>query len=175
LAKLVIYEEIYGEETIFEDFELSTHRILIGSSEDNNLVLDIPDIDPTHASLEFRNEHWVIQDLGGPGGTVLNGEQVDRPLTLHHNDLIELNSIKMRFHLQEEVAEVAEEEEEDETDETPPLPDTVKKVKPEAVISGRVWFSTVAVMTIGVLFVIAILFAVADYLDLLSIADLFSF
>ncbi|MCB0225491.1 MAG: FHA domain-containing protein, partial [Anaerolineae bacterium] len=62
MAKLVIYEEIEGAETIFEDFQLSAHRILIGSSEDNNLVLDIPDIDPTHASLEFRNDHWVIQD-----------------------------------------------------------------------------------------------------------------
>ena len=173
MAKLVIYEEIYGEETIFEDFELTSHRILIGSSEDNNLVLDIPDIDPTHASLEFRNEHWVIQDLGGPGGTVLNGQQVDRPLTLHHNDLIELNTIKMRFHLKEEVVEVAEDK--DEVDETPPLPDTVKKAKQEVVISGRVWFSTVAVMTIGVIFVIAILFAVADYLDLIHIGDLLPF
>ncbi|MCB0156299.1 MAG: FHA domain-containing protein [Anaerolineae bacterium] len=173
MAKLVIYEEIEGAETIFEDFQLSAHRILIGSSEDNNLVLDIPDIDPTHASLEFRNDHWVIQDLGGPGGTVLNGRQVDGPLTLHHNDLIELNTIKMRFYLEETVEATDTQQMAAHTAEPHPQP-KAKPAKQEVVISGRVWFGTVAMMTIGVIVVIVILLAVADYLDLLSIADLLS-
>ena len=171
MAKLVIYEEIDGEETIFEDFDLASHRILIGSSEDNNLVLDIPDIDPTHASLEFRNEHWVIQDLGGPGGTVLNGQQVDGPLMLHHNDLIELNTIKIRFYEEDPAPNAVKAE----VEKHPPQSEERNGSKQEVVISGRIWFGTVAGMTMIVIFAIVLIFVAADYFNLLNLADLLPF
>ena len=61
MAKLVIYQDIEDdEEPILDDFELVTQRLLIGSGLDNDLVLDAPNIDPTHASMEFRNEYWVL-------------------------------------------------------------------------------------------------------------------
>ena len=44
MAKLVIYQDVAGTESIFEDFELTTNRILIGSGSDNHLVLDSPDV-----------------------------------------------------------------------------------------------------------------------------------
>ena len=164
MAKLVIYEALDSEETIFEDFELSSHRIVIGSSEDSHLVLDMPDIDPAHASLELRNDQWVIQDLGGPGGTVLNGLQIDGPHHLEHNDLIELNSLKMRFY-------------EIETVTTPErvLPSVNNEAEVAAPIKGRVWFSAVAGITLAIIFAIVLMLVVADYLDLLKISDLIPF
>jgi hypothetical protein len=165
LAKLVIYEDLEGEETIFEDFELSTHRILIGSSEDNNLVLDMPDIDPTHASMELRNDHWVIQDLGGPGGTMVNNEQVDGPHRLHHNDLIELNSLKMRFYENDLTGgEVDSHLLEDDFFE--------EDFAPEVVVSGRIWFGTIAGITLVVIFIILLTLVVLDYFSVLKIIDL---
>ena len=164
MAKLVIYEELEGEETIFEDFELSSQRILIGSSEDNNLVLDMQDIDPTHASLEFRNDHWVIQDLGGPGGTFVNGNYVDGPYLLQHNDLIELQTIKMRF-FDDEVVIIEDEPE------TIPV-EIGEEFKQEVHVSGRVWFGTIAGMTIAIIFLIILLFIVLDFLNILKLVDL---
>lgn len=169
MAKLVIYEELEGEETIFEDFELSAHRIIIGSSEDCNLILDMPEVDLSHASLEFRNDHWVIQDLGGPGGTVLNGEIVDGPRRLKDNDLIELQSVKIRFLERKEAVNTDEEDTAILDEMTPPPP------QPRKSISGRVWFGTIAGVTLIVIFAIVLLLVIADYLNLLRIADLIPF
>jgi pSer/pThr/pTyr-binding forkhead associated (FHA) protein len=161
VAKLVIYEEVEDTETIFEDFELSVNRILIGSGQDNHLVLDVPEIDPAHVSLELRHDHWILQDLGGPGGTLVNHKAIDGPYHLQHNDLIELGGVKLRFQEDDfeeaETEEVATEEESSDDEEH---------------ISGRVWFATVAGGTLAAIFIILLLLIIADYLGLLKIADL---
>ena len=161
MAKLIIYQDVAGTESIFEDFELTTNRILIGSGSDNHLVLDSPDVDSAHASLELRNDSWIIQDLGGPGGTRVNQTQIEGPYRLHDDDLIELAGIKLRFFDDEwETAseEVLEEEEEPKDS--------------SSHISGRVWFATLAGGTVAVIFIILFLLIVADMLGVLSIADL---
>jgi hypothetical protein len=160
LAKLIIYEEIEGSETIFETFDLSASRILIGSDPDNHLILEAPEIDPSHASLELRESYWVIQDLGGPHGTDVNGQQIQGPCRLHHLDLIELGQVKMKF--QEFEAEPEPEA----------GPASTAAHASEKHISGRVWFATIAAGTIGLLVVIAILLAVAHYLGVINITDL---
>ena len=158
MAKLVIYEEFEDEETIIEDFDLSTQRILIGSGSDNELVLETPDVDPTHASLELRHERWVLQDLGGPNGTEVNGQEIDGPYHLHHDDLIELGNVKIRFQDPEAEAQVEP---------------TAEEALPEEVhISGRVWFAAIAGGTVAIIFIILFLLVVADYLGVLKIADL---
>nr|BAL57558.1 FHA domain-containing protein [uncultured Chloroflexota bacterium] len=156
MAKLIIYEDLNDTETIFEDFELVTSRILIGSSHDNHLVLDTPEVDPTHASLELRDEHWVLQDLGGPGGTVVNGQHIAGPYRLKDGDLIELGGVKMRFQADEPTVE------------TEPVPAEVH-------LSGRVWFATIAGGTLAIIFIILLLLIIADYLGFLRIVDLIPF
>ena len=161
MAKLIIYEEVVDEETIFEDFELLINRILIGSSSDNQLVLEAPDIDPTHASLELRHDHWILQDLGGPGGTVVNGVTIAGPYYLQHDDLIELGSVKLRFRDIEPEVEV-EHEPQEET--IPPDAGTPP--------SGRVWFAKVASGTAAIIFMLLLILIVAHYFGLLNVADL---
>jgi pSer/pThr/pTyr-binding forkhead associated (FHA) protein len=160
VAKLVIYEEVEGEETIFEDFELSTNRILIGSGSDNHLILDAPDIDPAHASLELRNDDWILQDLGGPGGTLVNGQSIDGPYRLQNNDFIELGTIKLRF----QADQFELEEEGSAEEETSP--------EDEEHISGRVWFAAIAGGTLAAIFIILLLLIIADFLGILKISDL---
>jgi len=161
LAKLIIYEEVVDEETIFEDFELLINRILIGSSSDNQLVLEAPDIDPTHASLELRHDHWILQDLGGPGGTVVNGITIAGPYYLQHGDLIELGSVKLRFRdIEPEVEVEPEPQEETIPPDAGPHP------------SGRIWFAKVASVTVAIIFMLLLILIVAHYFGLLNMADL---
>ncbi len=163
MARLVIYEEMDTDDTVFETFELTSSRILIGSDHDNHLVLDMPEIDSTHASLELRDNHWFLQDLGGPGGTAVNGQEIEGPYMLRNGDVIELSFIKMRFENNErgvtrDFPREAPAEETKPTTERPP--------------SGRLWFAGLAMLTVGTIIVILILMAVAHYLGLISIGDL---
>ena len=162
MAKLIIYEEIEGAETVFEDFELSVNNILVGSGPDNHLVLDAPDIDSIHVSLELRHEHWILQDLGGPGGTLVNQNSIEGPYRLEHNDLIELGQIKLRF-VDDEWDMAATEADTEEAQ--------AEKKGSEA-ISGRIWFVTLAGGTIAVIFIILLLLIVADFLGVIEITDL---
>jgi pSer/pThr/pTyr-binding forkhead associated (FHA) protein len=159
VAKLVIYQNVAGTESIFEDFELTTNRILIGSGPDNHLVLDSPDIDSAHASLELRSDCWILQDLGGPDGTRVNDSKIDGPYWLQDNDLIELASIKLRF-LDDNAEPAPQELAEEKTQEN------------DTPISGRIWFATLAGGTVAVIFIILFLLIVADILGVLSISDL---
>lgn len=160
MAKLIIYEEINGAETVFEMFELSVSRILIGSDPDNHLILEAPEIDAAHASLELRNNAWVLQDLGGPGGTHVNGQRIEGPRPLHHHDLIGLGQIKIQFH---------EYDNELKAEDRPPMAtNSPGEVHP----SGHIWFATIAGGTIALIFVILLLLVVADILGVIKIADL---
>ena len=87
MAKLFIYQLIDGTETPVEDFELVTQRLLIGSGPDNDLVLDLAEVEPIHASMELRNEYWVLQDMGGPGGTAVNGVEIAGPFRLQRHPI----------------------------------------------------------------------------------------
>lgn len=162
MAKLIIYEEIEGADTIFETFDLLVERILIGSDPDNHLILEAPEIDPTHASLELRDNIWILQDLGGPGGTGVNGRLIEGPYRLQHRDLIELGQIKMQFQQFEQEPEPEPE----------PAPPPARRRARDAHVSGRAWFAVISVGTIALIVVILILLAVAHYLEVINVTYL---
>ena len=163
MAKLIIYEEFDEEETIIEDFDLIAQRILIGSGPDNGLVLEAIDVAPAHASLELRHEQWVLQDLGSPTGTHVNGRAVEGPLHLHDNDLIALGSVKIRFHDDETTEEIEIVEVED---------DLLPESEDEVHIKGRVWFAAIAGTTLAIIFIILLVLIVADFLGVLRLSNL---
>jgi len=153
MAKLVIFEDYDNEEDIIEDFDLTTlQQALIGSGPDNDLVLEADDVDPIHASLELRQDDWVLQDLGGPGGTVVNGQTIAGPYRLQPDDLIEMGVVKMRF-------------EQD-------TPSAAASKEKSTEMSGRMWFATVAGFTLAFILVIVILLSFAHYLQVINITDL---
>ena len=131
----------------FETFLLQENRITIGSDDDNHLILESPDVDLMHASLELReNLHWFLQDLGGASGTGVNGYLIEGPYMLHHNDVIELGVIKLRFQTDDERGITEEFPMQDEADvaEVDSGPN-VKAAQPDidGEMSGRVWFTGV--------------------------------
>lgn len=165
MAKLFIYQLIDGTETPVEDFELVTQRLLIGSGPDNDLVLDLAEVEPIHASMELRNEYWVLQDMGGPGGTAVNGVEIAGPFRLHHGDVIELGTtIRLKF--QDSAAATSEDIQ---SGAAVPVADDEPVQAP---MRGRVWFAGVAGVTLAIIFIIVFLLIVADYLDLIQITDL---
>jgi len=60
------------------------------------ILLD-EDVDSAHASIEARGDRWILQDLGAPGGTWVNEEEVTTPRRLFGGDMIRLNQVVMKF------------------------------------------------------------------------------
>ena len=176
MAKLIIYEEIDGTDTVFETFLLQENRITIGSDDDNHLILESPDVDLMHASLELReNLHWFLQDLGGASGTGVNGYLIEGPYMLHHNDVIELGVIKLRFQTDDERGITEEFPMQDEADvaEVDSGPN-VKAAQPDidGEMSGRVWFTGLAIITSVVICLILMLFTAGHLSGVMDIMDL---
>jgi pSer/pThr/pTyr-binding forkhead associated (FHA) protein len=170
LAKLIIFEESNHADAVFEAYELSEDSVLIGADRDNHLVLQSPDVDSTHASLQLRDNHWYLQDLGGPGGTSVNGQLIEGPRMLHHNDIIDLGPVKMRFHHAERGV----------TREVPrphvtPIVEEPIDEEEEVYGSGRVWFAKMAGLTTIIIFAILALLLLAYLFGLLTVSDLIPF
>ena len=166
MARLIIFQD-EANNTIFEAFSLEENRIIIGSDRDNQLILDVLHIDPMHASLELRDNHWFLQDLGGPGGTSINGQLIEGPQMLHHNDIIELGPVRLQFQLEDERGITQNSPTQvDETEEVTAEPD-------ESVhMSGRVWFAGLAAATIAIIFVILMVIVAAHMFGLINIQNL---
>ncbi|MEM7032830.1 MAG: FHA domain-containing protein [Chloroflexota bacterium] len=71
-----------------EVISLPVKRIVVGRSNESTLLLPDASVDLTHASLEYRVDRWILQDLGAPGGTWLNDEEVDKPCRVFDGDII---------------------------------------------------------------------------------------
>jgi hypothetical protein len=53
-------------------------ELLIGRASDCDIVLSEGSVSRRHARLVFRDETWVIHDLGSTNGTIVNGARVGR-------------------------------------------------------------------------------------------------
>lgn len=76
-----------------EAINLQMRRIVVGRSNESTLLLPDESVDLTHASLEDRGNRWILQDLGAPGGTWLNDEEVDKPCRIFDGDVIQFGSV----------------------------------------------------------------------------------
>jgi hypothetical protein len=93
MAKLIVHSGTRAGQEI----ELKEHSLIIGSSPDNQILLTDPGINPSHASLDFRNERWVLQDLGSPGGTLVNNEPVEGTYRLSEGELIQVAGVELEI------------------------------------------------------------------------------
>ncbi|UCD84976.1 MAG: tetratricopeptide repeat protein [Deltaproteobacteria bacterium] len=80
-----------------ESFPLGGDEFTIGQGEENNLVLSDPSISPSHAVIRAERESFVIRDLSGTGGTLVNGDPVSEERTLEMGDIIKIGSHELRF------------------------------------------------------------------------------
>ncbi|GAB4439914.1 MAG: hypothetical protein Kow0031_21810 [Anaerolineae bacterium] len=173
MARLIIYEEINGADTVYETYYLQENRVIIGSDDDNQLILESPDVEPMHASLELReNHHWYLQDLGGMGGTGVNGQLIAGPYMLRHNDVIEVGFVKMRFQVDDERG-VTEEYVADNPAHAEAAPEAyTETARSPQQPSGRIWFAGLAFATAVVIFLILLVFFAGHILGLINMMDL---
>lgn len=65
--------------------------ITIGRAEDCEVVVrGSSSVAKQHARLVYREGRVVVVDLGGPGGTFINGQPVKRPTVLKHGDVMRI-------------------------------------------------------------------------------------
>lgn len=76
-----------------------TRRITsIGSSVNNDIVLKVAGVDPSHALIQFDGTHFTFQNISAAGSTKINGKKTRRE-QLTHKALVELGQAQLIFHL----------------------------------------------------------------------------
>lgn len=88
------------------EFSLAQEAMIIGRSDQSDIVIDAPVVSRRHARIVWRDAKHYIEDLGSSNGTFLNGQQVQEARPLAAGDEIALgHSVRLRFTAPEAVGE----------------------------------------------------------------------
>lgn len=71
-------------------YPLQQDRLILGSSEQADIVIPVESVDPQHASLTFEGQRLILADLDSRGGTFRNGQRLLAPLQVFPGDRIGL-------------------------------------------------------------------------------------
>lgn len=69
----------------------------IGRSEQNDVVLNDPEVSGQHARIYKEGSAYVLEDMRSSNGTYLNGERINAPVRLVNGVFIKLGGVKMQF------------------------------------------------------------------------------
>jgi hypothetical protein len=75
-----------------EQFTFTKNTIALGRRDDNDVVINDPQISRRHASLTWEEGTFVLRDLGSANGTFLNAVGITEPHVLREGDAIGLGS-----------------------------------------------------------------------------------
>ena len=78
-------------------FNLNGDRVIVGSADDADLVIDDPTVSRVHARLERVGNIWMLTDLGATNGTLLRGRRIMAPERLTHEDDIVVGRTRLIF------------------------------------------------------------------------------
>jgi len=70
----------------------------IGRATDNDIVLQDASVSRHHASIEARDDGYVVRDLGSQNGTWLHGERVGEAAAVAHGDSLKFGDAAFIFH-----------------------------------------------------------------------------
>jgi hypothetical protein len=73
-----------------QQFTFIQDNIALGRRDDNDVVIDDPQISRRHASLSWEEGEFVLRDLGSANGTFLNAVRITEPHVLREGDAIGL-------------------------------------------------------------------------------------
>ena len=63
-------------------------QLIIGRSPNCDIVLPQVSVSKHHARISFRNNRWILEDLGSTNGVILNGRHLTGPTVLQEKDVI---------------------------------------------------------------------------------------
>lgn len=95
-SKQHAYLEIVGPDTASMGVELDQEEVEIGRSSQCKVQLVLDNISRRHAKICFRNEEYLIEDLGSTNGIFVNGVRVTK-CVLRNNDQIEIGEARIHF------------------------------------------------------------------------------
>jgi len=90
------YLEITGSKERDGIFELGEREAVIGRSEECDIQLGAQNVSRRHAAVLFRQEEYLIEDLGSTNGVLVNGIKVVK-CVLRNNDQIDIGGVKLVF------------------------------------------------------------------------------
>lgn len=70
--------------------------VVIGRSPSSDIVIDEPYVSATHARLALQGPALVLEDLGSTNGTLVNGHEIEQPVTLREGDEVQVGDTIMR-------------------------------------------------------------------------------
>ena len=82
-------------------YELSKDVIMVGRSDDVDLVISDSSISRKHAMIVHRPDGFFLSDLGSTNGSFVNKEVVDEPLPLHEGDKVAIGQVVFKFTYQD--------------------------------------------------------------------------
>ena len=71
--------------------------VVIGRGDDNDIVIDSPQISRVHAVLRRRDGGWFLEDVGSANGTFVNGERLTNPRQISSQDIVGFGSYMLRL------------------------------------------------------------------------------
>lgn len=74
----------------WKKYPLSKGDTIIGRDEKSSIVVDLPYISNNHAKITCKKGVYTLEDMGSLSGTWLNGERIDKAMTLREKDKISL-------------------------------------------------------------------------------------
>jgi hypothetical protein len=85
-----------GREVLAEHV-VARARFTIGRDPDNDVVLPWPNVARRHVRVIVEDTGWSIEDLGSPGGTLIDGRVVRGRTTLPADPVFDLPPLKVRL------------------------------------------------------------------------------
>lgn len=96
-AELIDTENIVSKDSL--SLALSKESITIGRDSSNDIVIPEESVSSLHATIEYKNGHFYLEDHRSTNGTSLNGKQIkeNEPVRLKSGDKIHFAIFEFRF------------------------------------------------------------------------------
>jgi pSer/pThr/pTyr-binding forkhead associated (FHA) protein len=99
MPKSISKLEIFRDGDFLQEFSLNQDSVVIGRTEDNDLMLSDPTISRHHLQIVRDTDGYLVTDLGSTHKTRLNQTRLvaHQPQRLSDDDMISLGSFELRF------------------------------------------------------------------------------
>jgi pSer/pThr/pTyr-binding forkhead associated (FHA) protein len=74
------------------DFTITPHGATIGRNPANSICIADQYISGNHARIDYANGYYYITNLSTSNGTMINGNRIESPAILKHNDVITMGT-----------------------------------------------------------------------------------